>query len=122
MPISTEPTPVSGLSSSVTQGPTTSSSGASASVQPDPEDEEISNGLDEDTETTEVLEVEEDTIFLIDDLTFPEPALVTSFSAYFVNDGDIQFQIWRPLSAGVFSLIAKFDFVISGAPLYYQVI
>ena len=43
--------------------------------------------------------------FIIGDNKFPESALVTSFYAYFVNDGRVQLQVWRELPNNRFKLI-----------------
>ena len=58
--------------------------------------------------------------FLLQDLTFTEPGFVTSFYAYFMNNGDIQFQVWRPDgvqgSLYSFTLVTAFDFTVTQAP------
>ena len=56
--------------------------------------------------------------FLLEGLTIPDNGHVTAFYAYFVHNGTIQFQVWRPdqLRTISFNLVAKFDFTVSQAP------
>ena len=79
----------------------------------------LSNGLREvnDTITTNAMAT-----YMLDDLTFMIPSIVTSFYAYYVSDGLIQYQIWRASRRArrsteeTFELIAKFDYEVIGAP------
>lgn len=56
--------------------------------------------------------------YLMESLQFPEHAFITAFSAYFVNDGLVQFQIWRRVSwrEELFELVGKKDYLVTSAP------
>ena len=58
---------------------------------------------------------------MFEELTFPETAFLSAFYAYFVKNGIVQFQVWRPgtltrSASNSYTLLAKFDFTVTEAP------